>query len=209
MAESTPGKTGRQDPVGQTFGDHVRSLRERNSLTLDQFSKLSGVSRAMLSKVERGEKSPTIGVAKRIAHALETSFSALMGDEVAVRRTFAVVRKEQRQVFRDVETGFERYSLSPLMPGMPTEVVLHVLPGKASTGKVPGYPSGVTKHVVVLRGQVVVGVEGTETTLNEGDTLYFEADVEHWFENQTAKPAEYYLVISAAQQFLRRADTTS
>jgi len=163
----------------------------------------------MLSEVERGGKSPTIGVAKRIAHALGASFSAMMGDETATPRTFALVRKKQRQVFRDPETGFERHLLSPLMAGMPVEVVLHLLPAKTSTGKLPAYPTGVTKHVLAARGRVVVGVENVETQLEEGDSLYFEADAEHWFENRTARPAEYYLVISAAQTFSRRNDTGS
>lgn len=204
MARTAARKIGRQDPVSRAFGDRVRIMREQADLTLDQFSKLSGVSRAMLSKVERGEKSPTIGVAKRIAHALETSFSALVGDERDSRRTFALVRKDQRQVFRDAESGFERYLLSPVMAGLPVEVVLHHLPPRASTGKLPPYPKGVTKHVLVSRGRVIVGTADIETDLEEGDSLYFEADVEHWFENRTAAATEYYLVISAAQAYPRR-----
>ncbi|MFO1144761.1 MAG: XRE family transcriptional regulator [Amaricoccus sp.] len=194
---------GREDPAGRAFGDRVRLLRERADLTLDQLSKLSGVSRAMLSQVERGQKSPTIGVAKRIAHALGASFSALVADEDATRRTFALVRKEQRQIFRDPETGFERHLLSPVMAGMPVEVVLHRLPPGTSTGKLPPYPSGVTKHVLASRGRVTVWVDDIETVLEEGDSLYFEADAEHWFENGTAHPSEYYLVISAAQALPR------
>jgi mannose-6-phosphate isomerase-like protein (cupin superfamily) len=85
------------------------------------------------------------------------------------------------------------------MPGMPVEVVLHHLPPKTSTGKLPFYRTGIAKHVVVFRGRIVVGVENVETVLEEGDTLYFEADVEHWFENRTARPAEYYLIISTTQ----------
>ncbi|WP_375310392.1 XRE family transcriptional regulator [Bradyrhizobium sp. A5] len=209
MARTAVKKIGRQDPVSQAFGDRVRLLREQADLTLDQVSKLSGVSRAMLSKVERGEKSPTIGVAKRIAHALDTSFSTLVGDEGASRRAFALVRKNQRQVFRDAETGFERYLLSPVMAGLPVEVVLHHLPPKVSTGKLPPYPAGVTKHVLASQGRIVVGIDNVETILEEGDSLYFEADVEHWFENKTSRSVEYYLVISAAQMFPRRNDTAS
>lgn len=192
--------------MGRAFGDRVRSLREQANLTLEQLSKMSGVSRAMLSQVERGEKSPTIGVAKRIAHALGASFSALVGDEGTTRRAFALVRKEQRQVFRDPETGFERYLLSPIIPGMPVEVVLHHLPPKTSTGKLPPYPSGATKHVLAYRGRVLVGVDNVETVLEEGDSLFFEADVEHWFENRSGRPAEYYLVIAAAPTFPRRSE---
>src|ERR1700722_5562656 len=117
LMELSPEAAGDHDELNQEFGRRMRALRERGELTLEELATRSGVSRAMLSKVERGEKSPTIGVAKRIAHALGASFSALVGDEGATRRTFAIVRKDQRQVFRDAETGFERYLLSPLMAG--------------------------------------------------------------------------------------------
>jgi len=199
MAGALARKPSKGDPVGRAFGDRVRLAREQAGLTLEQFAKLSGVSRAMLSKVERGEKSPTIGIAKRIAHALGTPFSTLMGDDGAARRAFALVRKAERQVFRDEQTGFERYLLSPVMPGLPVEVVLHHLPPKTSTGKMPPYHSGIGKHVLVFRGRIVVGVGTVETVLEEGDSLYFDADVAHWIENRATRPAEYHLIISASQ----------
>uniref|UniRef100_UPI00313BC172 helix-turn-helix domain-containing protein n=1 Tax=Inquilinus sp. OTU3971 TaxID=3043855 RepID=UPI00313BC172 len=189
-------RPGARDAAG-AFGGRVRTTREKENLTLEQLAKLSGVSRAMLSKIERGEKSPTIGIAKQIAHALGASFSSLVGDESPTRRTFALVTKDQRQVFRDPETGFERSLLSPNMPGMTVEVVLHHLPANTSTGRSPPHQPAAGKHVIVFQGQVVVATTDNETVLSEGDCLYFEADVEHWFENRAAKPAEYYLIISA------------
>ncbi len=206
MAKAAARKVVREDPVSRAFGDRVRVLREQADLTLEQLSKQSGVSRAMLSKVERGEKSPTIGVARRIALALGTSFSALMGDDDAPRRAFAVVRKDQRQIFRDAKTGFERFLLSPVMAGMAVEVVLHRLPPKTSTGSLPAYPSGTSKHVLATQGKVTVRTKDTETVLEEGDSLYFEVDVEHWFENRASRACEYYLVISAPPSFGRRGD---
>ena len=59
-----------RDPISREVGDRVRSLRERTNLTLEQLATRSGVSPAMLSKVERGEKRPTIGLAWRISHAV-------------------------------------------------------------------------------------------------------------------------------------------
>lgn len=197
MKKPAPRDTSGSDVDIRAFGDRVRTLREHASLTLDEFSKASGVSRAMLSKVERAEKSPTIGVAKRIAHALNTPLSVLMGDETR-QRAVALVKKDKRPVFRDPETGFERHLLSPIVAGMPVEVVLHHLPAKASTGKLPPYPAGSGKHVLATRGKVVVGFESQEITLDEGDSLYFDANVEHWFENPTGKASEYYLVISTS-----------
>ncbi|MDB5620138.1 XRE family transcriptional regulator [Tardiphaga sp.] len=209
MAKPAARKVIDEDPVSRDFGDRVRILREQAGLTLEGFSKLSGVSRAMLSKVERGEKSPTIGLARRIALALNTSFSMLLGDDDTPRRAFAVVRKDQRQVFRDAKTGFERMLLSPVMAGMAVEVVLHHLPPKTSTGKLPAYPSGTSKHVLATHGSVTVRTKDTDTVLNEGDSLYFEVDVEHWFENRTARRCEYYLVIAAPPAYGRRSDGKS
>ncbi len=196
MMKNSAQNTGRPDAASRTFGDRIRSRRERLGHTLEQFSRLSGVSRAMLSKVERGEKSPTIGIAKRIAHSLDTPLSVLMADE-GKRQTFAVVARNQRQTFRDPETGFERHLLSPIMAGLAAEVVLHRLPPRASTGRLP-YPPGTAKHVLAARGSVVVGFDDTEVTLEEGDSLYFEASHDHWFENRTEQQSEYYLVISRA-----------
>ena len=177
------------------FGARVRGLREHREMTLNQLSETSGVSRAMLSKVERGEKSPTIGIAKRIAHALETSLSYLSGGEEH-RRTVVVIRKAERHVFRDDETGMERHLLSPVMAGSDVELVCHHLPAKTSTGTLPPYPPATEKFVVLTQGEVVVKVQEAEFPLQEGDTLYFEADVEHSFQNRSGEACLYYLFIS-------------
>lgn len=195
MADLVDSEVPEDDPTSLEFGERVRALREQSRLTLDQFSKLSGVSRAMVSKVERGEKSPTIGVAKRIAHALGTSLSVLMGDKDNGHAS-ALVRTAERQVFRDPETGFERHLLSPVIVGLPVEVVMHRLPPHQTTGLLPPHPSGTSKHVLALRGAVVVGMGGKEEALSEGDSLYFGADIEHRFDNRTDAWCEYYLVIS-------------
>ncbi|MFD6456078.1 helix-turn-helix domain-containing protein, partial [Nocardia sp. NPDC060220] len=91
-----------RDDLAGAFGRNVRRRREEAGLTLEQLSTQSSVSRAMLSKVERGEKSPTIGVASRIAHALDASLSDLVGGAAAAASGVAVVlRKNDRPVFRD------------------------------------------------------------------------------------------------------------
>ncbi|MBI0325579.1 helix-turn-helix domain-containing protein [Burkholderia plantarii] len=183
------------DELNQAFGRRVRALRERAELTLEALAVRSGVSRAMLSKVERGEKSPTIGVAKRIAHALHTTLSFLTGG-VEDRQAVVVVRHDQRHVFRDSETGFERHILSPSMAGGGVELLLHRLPAGVSTGMMPAYRSGTEKLVTVAQGELVVELPDREIALSAGDTLFFEAQQEHAFSNRSRKPCAYYLVIS-------------
>ena len=149
----------------------------------------------MLSKVERGEKSPTIGVAKRISRALNTSLSFLAGGQEE-RRAVAVIRKDQRYVFRDRETGFERHLLSPPTAGSAVEILFHYLPAGASTGRLPAYPTGTEKHVIVAEGNLIVPIADEEVALARGDALFFEADIEHSFDNRSKQPCGYYLVIS-------------
>lgn len=190
-----PGDMASRDDLGRQFGSRVRALRESADLTLEVLSRQSGVSRAMLSKVERGEKSPTIGVATRISRALNTSLTFLTGGEEQ-RRAVALVRKAERHVFRDEETGFERHLLSPPIAGSAVELLYHHLPPGVSTGTLPPYPVGTEKHVVVIEGELVVVIESSDTRMRKGDSLFFEAETEHSFDNRTSKVCGYYLVVS-------------
>ena len=193
-AGSGDGPEPERDAISRAFGARVRRLREHARLTLDELAGRSGVSRAMLSKIERGERSPTLGVATRIAHAVDTSLSLLVGGQEH-RRAVAVVRRGHRQVFRDPATGFERHLLSPPIAGAAVEVLYHHLPPQSGTGPLPPYPTGTEKHVVAAAGAVVVALPTGAVELRTGDALYFEADVAHAFENRTDAACEYYLVV--------------
>src|SRR5215207_2467660 len=97
------------------LGERVRELRRERGLTLEALAERSGVSRAMISKVERGEKNPTLVVAAKVAEGLGVSLSQLVGfDE---RREVIVVPRGRQMVMRDSRTGFERRLLSPAFGG--------------------------------------------------------------------------------------------
>ncbi|MFJ9369670.1 helix-turn-helix domain-containing protein [Nocardia sp. NPDC101769] len=185
------------DDLAGAFGANVRRRREEAGLTLEQLSIQSSVSRAMLSKVERGEKSPTIGVASRIAHALDASLSDLIGGAAAATSGVAVVlRKNDRPVFRDPETGFERHMVSAAPGAGGAEMVVHYLPAQVSTGLLPAYPPGTEKQLVVLEGTLTVAIGGISETLSTGDSVFFQADADHGFANRTNAACEYIMVIS-------------
>ncbi|MEV3984069.1 XRE family transcriptional regulator [Nonomuraea sp. NPDC049758] len=185
------------DDLAGAFGVNVRRRREEAGLTLEQLSAQSSVSRAMLSKVERGEKSPTIGVASRIAHALDASLSDLIGAPAGAASGVAVVmRRNHRPVFRDPETGFERHMVSAAPGAGGAEMVFHHLPAQVSTGLLPAYPPGTEKQLVVLEGTLTVAIGGINETLETGDSLFFQADADHGFANRTNEPCEYIMFIS-------------
>src|ERR671911_2911243 len=107
------------------LGGRVRELRRRRALTLEELAGLSGVSRAMISKLERGEKNPTLVVAAKLAEGLGITLSEFAGTEE--RREVVVVPREGRMVMRNPETGFERQLLSPSFGGRGVEFVRNVI----------------------------------------------------------------------------------
>src|SRR5215207_2253700 len=115
------------------LGERVRELRRERGLTLDGLAGRSGVSRAMISKVERGEKNPTLVVAAKVAEGLGVSLSQLVG--VDERREVVVVPRARRTVMRDPETGFERQLLSPGFGGRGVEFIRNVVREGSTSGR--------------------------------------------------------------------------
>jgi transcriptional regulator with XRE-family HTH domain len=177
------------------LGERIRALRRERGWTLEVLAGRSGVSRAMISKLERGEKNPTLVVAAKVAEGLGVGLSQLVG--VEERREVIVVPRERRMVVRDPETGFERQLLSPSFGGRGIEFIKNVVPGGSSSGEFPPHRRGVEEYVVVERGQLRAILRGEEYLLDEGDALYFEADVPHRFDNAGEEECSYYLVIDS------------
>ena len=177
------------------LGVRVRDLRKERGFTLEELAEVSGVSRAMISKLERGEKNPTLVIAARLAEGLGVSLSRLAG--VEERREVVVVSRERRTVLRDPETGFERQSLSPTFAGRGVEYLRNVVPEGSTSGHFPPHRKGVEEHLVVERGEIEATLGGEKYLLREGDALYFAADVPHRFDNVGRGECSYYLVISS------------
>ena len=178
------------------LGVRVRDLRKERGLTLEELAEVSGVSRAMISKLERGEKNPTLVIAARLAEGLGVSLSRLAG--VEERREVVVVPREGRTVLRDPETGFERQSLSPTFPGRGVEFLRNVVPEGSTSGDFPPHRKGVGEHIVVEKGDLEAILDGERYQLRDGDALYFAADVPHRFNNVGRGECAYYLVISSS-----------
>jgi transcriptional regulator with XRE-family HTH domain len=179
------------------LGERVRELRRGRGLTLEGLAERSGVSRAMISKLERGEKNPTLVVAAKVAEGLGVALSQLAGMEE--RREVVVIPRERRMVMRDPETGFERQLLSPNAVGIGVEFTRNKIPEGSTSGEFPPHRKGVEEQIVVERGTLEATLAGEKYLLGEGDAIYFEADVSHRFDNAGKGECTYYLVISSRQ----------
>ncbi|WP_380023410.1 helix-turn-helix domain-containing protein [Effusibacillus consociatus] len=179
------------------FGNNVKQARKGKGLTLQELSELSGVSRSMLSQIEREEKNPTIQIACQIAEALHLTLSQLLGEQD--RQEVILIKKEQRLVYKDEKSGFERHLLSPSFPSKGVEFILNIVPPGKESGVFPPHTSGVKEYMTVAQGKlrVVLGEGNVVHELQAGDSLYFEANLQHQFINIGDQECHYYLVIDS------------
>jgi transcriptional regulator with XRE-family HTH domain len=165
-------------------------------LSLRDLAERSGVSAPMLSQVERGETSPTLVVAARIAAGLDLMLSQLLrldeGEHVAISRA------DGRR--RSSRGGHQVEELTPPLPGQRADVSLHSLrPGAATGGRgdPPMHEPGSRETAVVLDGTLALVVDGSRHELGEGDAVTFDADLPHHLENEGEEPARFLAVIAA------------
>jgi transcriptional regulator with XRE-family HTH domain len=184
------------DPVA--VGPRVRALRDAMGLSLRDLAERCGVSAPMLSQVERGETSPTLSVASRIASGLELSLSQLLRLDEAEGVT--VVRRGDRRPGGPRARGHSYELLTPPLPGQRAEVSAHVLRPGAVTGG-PGDPpmheAGSRETAIVTSGRVRLVCAGSGYDLDEGDSVTFDADLPHHFENPGPGEAGFMSVVSA------------
>ena len=182
-----------------TLGPRVKALREAMGLSLRDLSERSGVSAPMLSQVERGETSPTLAVAAKIATGLELRLSQLLrldeGGAVTITRA-----DNGRQTGGDPSAGHRYEVLTAPLPGQRAELSRHHLAPGGSTGTEgdpPIHEPGTRESALVEAGAVVLHCDGDDYTLRAGDCVTFDADLPHHFENSGDAPASLLAVVSA------------
>jgi XRE family transcriptional regulator, regulator of sulfur utilization len=184
------------DPA--VVGVRVKALRESAGLSLRDLSARSGVSAPMLSQVERGETSPTLTVAARIAAGLELRLSQLLRlDEGG---SVTVVRAVQRQRGGNARRGHRFEVLTSAQPGQRAELSRHTLAPGGATGAPddpPMHEAGSRETALVERGTVVLICDGQRHELREGDCVTFDADLPHHFENPASEEAAFLAVVAA------------
>src|SRR5271165_2127000 len=173
------------DPLDPAvIGARVRALRDASGLSLRDLAVRSGVSAPMLSQVERGETSPTLAVAARIAAGLDLRLSQLLrlDEDGAV----TVVRADQRGQGGSARRGHRFEVLTAARPGQRVELSQHTLAPRAATGgpdDPPMHEPGSREVALVQSGSLALVCDGQSYELEEGDCVTFDADLPHHFAN--------------------------
>jgi transcriptional regulator with XRE-family HTH domain len=192
--------------VNQRIADRVRELRAGQSLSLEALAGRCGVSRSMISLIERGESSPTAVVLEKLAAGLGVMLAALFDAPAATAPASRgpVARRDDQPQWQDPASGYLRRNVSP--PGVPQPmqiVEVHFPPGERVAFETGGRDVRVYQQVWVLEGAIDITLGAERHRLREGDCLAMQLDRPTMFHNPTRKPARYAVVI-ASDGFPRR-----
>ncbi len=195
-AKAAPGDEVGAAELARRVADALRTFRRDRHLSLDDLSARSGVSRAALSQIEGGRTNPTLAVLWKIAVGLEVPFHDLLGtsSEQAVR----VLRAGDAIPLRSSDGRTESRLLSPGGASSDTEVYELKLVPKAVHRSDP-HAQGTRETLVVLTGALRLGAGAETHDLSAGDSVYFRADVPHFYENRSTRETRCINVIHYAR----------
>lgn len=190
------------DPLVGQIAARVRTERERRRWTLAQLADASGVSQAMISRIERGESSPTAVVLGKLSAAFQLSVASLLalaeGTQDVADETTGVRRRADTAEWRDPDTGYRRRQITG--PHFPTEIAEIRLPPGA---RVP-YPAAafafVRQVVWVLDGRLTFHEADAVHELDEGDTIELREPTSRVFANTTDAECRYAVVLTRGAQ---------
>lgn len=174
------------------LGMRIRAERRTRGLTVERLAELSGISRSMVSDVERGAKTPTVLVLDRLATALGTSISRLL-DEPA-HESPRVLRHSEQRVLRD-PSGWERRVLSPVLGDVEFEFMRTTIGPGVDAGEFAPHARGSREYLAVEQGVLRLTINDRPYELAAGDSACYPGDCRHAFANDGTSDCVYYLAM--------------
>lgn len=185
--------------LDQRIAQRVRELRAAQGFTLDQLAARSGVSRSMISVVERGESSPTAALLDKLAAGLGVTLNALFEASRSAEPPSPLARRAAQPEWQDPDSGYVRRALSPPGFDSPLQLVeVSFPPGAQVSYDVGAQRAGVHQQVWVMEGAITMTVGDQRYRLSEGDCLACSLDQPISFRNPSRQPARYIVALASA-----------
>jgi transcriptional regulator with XRE-family HTH domain len=184
--------------LDQRIAARVRERRAARRLSLDALAARSGVSRSMISLIERGESSPTAVVLEKLAAALDVTLASLF-DAASIASapaaTGPIARRADQPQWRDPASGYLRRNVSPAGASPPTQIVEVHFPARRRVAFETGARDiRIHQQVWVLKGAIDITCGAERHRLREGDCLAMQLDRPTMFYNPTRKTSRYAVV---------------
>jgi transcriptional regulator with XRE-family HTH domain len=171
--------------ISQILGENLKRLRTARNLSLGQLADRCGVSKVMLSRMERGESNPTVNTLWKIVNGLGVSYSALMERQTTSTN---VVRRDEVPVQSDDNGSYHLACYFANTPERGFEIYRDTLDAGA-THKTNGHGPGTEEFFCLEQGRLTITVGGQAHTLETGDAISFDASLPHCYEALGDEPA--------------------
>ena len=175
----------------EPLGGRIRAARLARDLSLADLATAAGVSKSLVSQIERGIASPSIDTVRRLASALHVPVFSLF---LEAPDNGMLVRRDHRRVVRYPGTAATREILSPSLHGRMVLLWVTFPPGE-DDGRAPVRHIG-EECVVVVRGALEVDIGEQRVILQNGDSMTFDSDAPHRFRNPGDEVTEVLVAIS-------------
>jgi transcriptional regulator with XRE-family HTH domain len=182
--------------LNQRIAARMQQLRASASLSLDALARKSGVSRSMISLIERAETSPTAVVLEKLALSLGVPLSSLFDAPVSRKKFSPLSRRRDQPEWKDPGSGYTRRNVSPggVTPGM------HIVEVEFPPGARVGFETAardlrIQQQIWILEGTMEITLGAQCHRLNKGDCFAMKLDSPTMFHNPTRKVARYAVFI--------------
>ncbi len=175
-------------------GATLQRLRLARGLTLEDLSRIAGVSKSMLSQIEREKANPTIAITWRLANALGVQIGELLSSEVRTTDTIRVVESHEIPTLPGAHAGYSLRILGPMeLAGKYEWYELTLQPGGELASQ--AHDPGTTEHLTVITGTVELEVGANKKKIKHGATARYPADQDHAIRNAGKAEAKAVLVV--------------
>lgn len=177
--------------IQKNIGDNLKAIRKNRGASLDQIAELTGVSKAMLGQIERGDSNPTVSTLWKIARGLQISFSSLIQEEDS---NITVVKLDSITPVTESNGEYRVYSTFPFDPRKKFEIfTVEVEPG--CTHISDRHNDGLEEHITVMRGELELNIGEERFILSTGDSIRFIANKTHSYKNTGTVLTSFQLVM--------------
>lgn len=193
VARNEEAKSEPVDPISGQISQRVKLMRQQRTWSLEQLATASGVSRSMLSQIERNQANPTLAVTCKIAQAFGMSLAEFV-EIPAASSSIHVIRGDDREHLFRSDEHVEIRTLSPLNLEKDVEFYQVRLKAGGALRSAPHF-QGTREFLTVEQGRVRVQSANDSAELNKGDSTTYRADVAHAIENLGRSEATVFLVV--------------
>ncbi|MBT5074070.1 MAG: helix-turn-helix transcriptional regulator [Kordiimonadaceae bacterium] len=179
------------------IGQKIKQLRSAKNLTLDQLAVKSGVSKSMLSQIERNKTNPTVATLWSLTRALGIDIGEILGGNNQVKEVtsnIALIKSHQTPEIQSADGKCTLRILGPL--SMVSHIEWYDV-NLEQDGLLASEPhvDGTTEHLTVLKGEISISSGAEKQILSRGDTARYNGDVEHSIKNIGSSNAHAILMV--------------